>query len=121
MTIAIESHVPPCAHEPDLFEEVAAAASVGASPVPAVTQRLADAHRSCAGCPMLVDCLYRAVVEVDVSGFVACTTEADRAEIRRQLGIELVQSTSKDWQRLAKTFVRAYLRSRAHSVVCSGQ
>ncbi len=94
MTIAIENHVPPCAHEPDLFEEVAAAAAVGSSPVPAVTERLAVAHRSCAGCPMLVDCLYRAVVEVDVSGFVACTTESDRAEIRRQLGIDLVQSTS---------------------------
>jgi hypothetical protein len=39
----------------------------------------------------MVDCLYRAVVEVDVSGFVACTTENDRQVIRRQLGIEIHQ------------------------------
>jgi HTH domain len=35
----------------------------------------------------LGDCRYRAVVDVDVSGFVACTTEADRAAIRDSLGI----------------------------------
>lgn len=34
-------------------------------------------------------CLYRAVVEVDVAGYVACTTEADRRTIRRDLGIEV--------------------------------
>ena len=38
----------------------------------------ATAHRQCAGCPLMVECLYRAVVEMDVSGFVACTTESDR-------------------------------------------
>ena len=42
---------------------------------------------------MLVDCLYRAVVEVDVSGFVACTTEADRAMIRERLGIEVAPTS----------------------------
>ncbi|MGJ9412984.1 transcription factor WhiB [Aeromicrobium sp. CF4.19] len=95
MTIAIETPVPPCAHQPELFEDVAAVASTtsGSGTVAAVQERLAVAHRSCAGCPMLVDCLYRAVVEVDVSGFVACTTEADRATIRRQLGIEVTQPT----------------------------
>ncbi|WP_375001244.1 hypothetical protein [Aeromicrobium sp. CTD01-1L150] len=93
MTIAIETPVPPCAHEPELFEEVAALSAAADEPLAVVSERLAVAHRSCAGCPMLVDCLYRAVVEVDVSGFVACTTEADRASIRRRLGIEVSQAT----------------------------
>lgn len=92
MTIVDDTTVPPCAFEPEIFEEIAAAAS-GAVPAGA-EGRLAVAHRSCAGCPMLVDCLYRAVVEFDVSGFVACTTEADRAVIRRQLGIEVTQPTT---------------------------
>jgi hypothetical protein len=48
-------------------------------------------HRNCAGCPFLVDCLYRAVVEVDVFGYAACTTGADRQQIRRKLGIEIIQ------------------------------
>ncbi|MFI5429493.1 transcription factor WhiB [Aeromicrobium sp. UC242_57] len=52
------------------------------------------AHRRCAGCPVLIDCLYRAIVEVDVSGFVACTTESDRQKIRRQLGIQVHQTST---------------------------
>jgi len=51
----------------------------------------AAAHRQCAGCPLLIECLYRAVVEVDVSGFAACTTEHDRQHIRRELGVVVAQ------------------------------
>ena len=43
----------------------------------------------CASCPLLTACLYRAVVEYDVSGFVAGTTERQRAAIRDQLGVEV--------------------------------
>lgn len=93
MTIAMEAAVPPCAHQPELFEEVAAVAADTGSALAPARELIAVARRSCAGCPMLVDCLYRAVVEVDVSGFVACTTEADRAAIRESLGIEVTQST----------------------------
>lgn len=80
---------PPCTTEP-LFHDDRLHA--GAHELDAVSRRgqrdlLAEARRRCAGCPMLVDCLFRAVVEVDVSGFVACTTEADRAAIRATLGI----------------------------------
>src|SRR5262245_29635605 len=49
----------------------------------------AEVHRACAACPLMVDCLYRAVVEVDVSGYVACTTESERADMRRELGIDV--------------------------------
>ena len=51
---------------------------------------LADqATAACQACPLMVDCLYRAVVTYDVSGFVAGTTERQRAEIRRRLGVEV--------------------------------
>lgn len=77
MTIVeTDVYVPPCAREPQAFH-VEDSHDVSAL------------HRQCAGCPMLVDCLYRAVVEVDVSGFAACTTETDRARIRDELGIVL--------------------------------
>jgi hypothetical protein len=48
-------------------------------------------HRQCAGCPVMFECLYRAVVEVDVSGYVACTTEPERTAMRAQLGVEVSQ------------------------------
>lgn len=54
-----------------------------------LTTELAVVRRDCARCPYLVDCLYRAVVEVDVYGYAACTTAEDRNNIRRMLGIEL--------------------------------
>lgn len=90
MTIAPETYMPPCTHDGvfrderlHAWHELDPAARGGLQDI------FAGARRSCAGCPMLVDCLYRAVVEVDVSGFVACTTEADRQLIRDRLGIEI--------------------------------
>ncbi len=43
----------------------------------------------CRTCPLAVDCLYRAVVEYDVAGFVAGTTCAEREQIRRLLGVSV--------------------------------
>lgn len=37
----------------------------------------------CGACPPLPDCLYKAVVQTDVSGYVGCTTPAERKEICR--------------------------------------
>lgn len=45
------------------------------------------AHAVCAACPVQAQCLYRAVVEHDVAGYVAGTTERQRAEIRRRLRV----------------------------------
>ncbi len=45
------------------------------------------AQDACQACPLIVDCLYRAVVEYDVAGYVAGTTPPQRAQIRRRLGI----------------------------------
>lgn len=48
---------------------------------------LATAAAACRSCPLVAACLYRAVVEHDVAGFVAGTTARQRAEIRRRLGV----------------------------------
>ena len=99
MTVTVDVVSPPCATEPEVYHDEQlhappARAELSRADWERLNLKRAAAHRQCAGCPMMVDCLYRAVVEVDVSGFVACTTEQDRAEIRRQLGIEIQQSST---------------------------
>lgn len=85
-------NLPPCALAPDMFQDEDLLSPPARRDVTASEWRLfqakrAVAHRRCAGCEVLAECLYRAVVEVDVSGFVACTSEADRRRIRRNLGV----------------------------------
>jgi hypothetical protein len=99
MTVTVDVVNPPCATEPEVYHDEQlhappSRADLSSADWERLSVKRAAAHRQCAGCPMMVDCLYRAVVEVDVSGFVACTTEDDRAEIRRQLGIEIQQSST---------------------------
>lgn len=99
MTILEETFVPPCAHAPEVYLDENLQGPLTRTDVTrAERERLdrqrADVHRNCAGCSFLVDCLYRAVVEVDVFGYAACTTEADRRSIRRKLGIEIVSPVS---------------------------
>lgn len=94
MTIVIDTTMPPCAHEPEVYHDEQlqtppARGDISAADWNALLVKRATAHRRCAGCAIFVGCLYRAVVEVDVSGFVACTTESDRRAIRAQLGIEV--------------------------------
>jgi hypothetical protein len=96
MTIVTEEFVPPCASTPEAYLDEnldAAPSTLTAAERERVAAAKAAIHRQCAGCPILVDCLYRAVVEVDVSGYAACTTESERALIRERLGIEVVRST----------------------------
>lgn len=99
MTILAEKITPPCASVPEVYHDEQlhsppARTDISAAQWEQLNVKRASAHRQCAGCPVLVDCLYRAVVEVDVSGFVACTTEADRQQIRRQLGIQIHQAST---------------------------
>lgn len=96
MTVLVDIVTPPCASVPEVFQDELlhtppSRNELSASQWQQLALTRAAAHRQCAGCPLMVDCLYRAVVEVDVSGFVACTTEDNRAAIRRQLGIEVQQ------------------------------
>jgi hypothetical protein len=102
MTVEVDVVMPACATVPEVFQDErlhTAATRSEMSPIEwdQLVATRASAHRRCAGCPMLIDCLYRAVVEVDVSGFVACTTEDDRADIRRRLGIEVQPSTASPY------------------------
>jgi hypothetical protein len=48
---------------------------------------ITTAQAACHECPLIIDCLYRAVVEYDVAGYVAGTTAAQRAQIRRRLDV----------------------------------
>lgn len=48
---------------------------------------VARAEEACRDCPLIQSCLYAAVVQHDVAGYVAGTTPADRARIRRALRI----------------------------------
>jgi hypothetical protein len=94
MTIVIDTTTPPCVSEPEIYEDLNSSPArhdITAAEWELLAARRAAAHRQCAGCSLMVDCLYRAVVEVDVSGFAACTTETDRQVIRRQLGIVIQQ------------------------------
>jgi hypothetical protein len=52
-------------------------------------QMLSTAEEACDACPLLVDCLYRAVVEHDVAGYVAGTTAAQRTQICRRLQVSV--------------------------------
>lgn len=52
-------------------------------------QLLNRAERACLTCPMLSECLYRAVVEHDVAGYVAATTPRQRTQIRSSLGLRV--------------------------------
>ena len=96
MTILEENYVPPCARKPEAYLDERFHSSITRADVTHdewenLMQQRADLHRDCAGCPFLVECLYRAVVEVDVFGYAACTTEVERRQIRRKLGIEILQ------------------------------
>ena len=54
-----------------------------------VTLLTARAAAVCAECPLFESCLYDAVVEHDVAGFVAGTTQAQRTELRLTLGVRV--------------------------------
>lgn len=99
MTIVPDTTTPPCATSPEVFDDEYLHSpptqnELSANEWSRLIARRAAAHRRCAGCPLMVDCLYRAVVEVDVSGFVACTTEADRQVMRERLGVKLQPSAT---------------------------
>ena len=99
MTIVDDFRVPACADDPTTFLDDDLETPPGRHGLTAAMRRdlarkRADAHRRCAACPIFTDCLYRAVVEVNVSGFVACTTERDRTSLRRQLGVQVTDAES---------------------------
>lgn len=50
---------------------------------------VARAEQACSGCPLIERCLYAAVVEHDVAGYVGGTTPAERTRIRRALSLDV--------------------------------
>ena len=50
---------------------------------------VAQAEPACSGCPLIERCLYAAVVEHDVAGYVGGTTPAERSRIRRALSLSV--------------------------------
>ena len=52
-------------------------------------QLVREAKAVCASCPLFTDCLFSAVAQHDVSGFVAGTTAAQRRSMRNLLDVEV--------------------------------
>lgn len=99
---AADEVVAPCAVDVDLYLDPL----LEEPPVPSRASRstweqyLSLARRAralCASCPVLDDCLYKAVVQTDVSGFVGCTTPAERKDIRRRIGVAIVPEDLDSW------------------------
>ncbi len=91
--------LPPCAMSPETFQDEVLLSPPSRRDVTGDQWRdyqgkRATAHRRCAGCDVFDACLYRAVVDVDVTGFLACTSEAERRRLRRDLGIEVQLESS---------------------------
>lgn len=89
-----ESVEPECATNPDLFLHPLLDAPPARSKVTKAVwteyrDLLRQARDACASCPMFVDCLYSAVAQVDVAGFVGCTTPRERKRIRGELGVSV--------------------------------
>jgi hypothetical protein len=84
---------PLCARLPRVFQDPLLEEPPTAAAPAADLRRYAalatDAAATCRRCPLVIDCLYRAVVEHDVSGYVAGTDARQRLEIRRRLGVDL--------------------------------
>jgi hypothetical protein len=84
---------PACADFPEVFLDAALETEPVVSAPARVRRRYAalaaEATEICASCPLLTACLYRAVVDYDVAGFVAGTTQRQRGEIRARLGVEV--------------------------------
>jgi hypothetical protein len=56
---------------------------------------VATARAACSACPLLDSCLYKAVVQIDVAGYVGCTTPAERTAIRALVSVS-VQAVDLD-------------------------
>ena len=83
--------VPACAGRARLFQDPLLEEPLPTGAPAADRRRQADlaaaAGAVCQRCPLVAACLYRAVVEHDVAGYVAGTTARQRTEIRRRLGV----------------------------------
>ncbi|WP_197429696.1 sigma factor-like helix-turn-helix DNA-binding protein [Auraticoccus cholistanensis] len=102
MTSASARKRPSCVDFADLFQHPVMDEGLPAGAGPDERRQAAmmvrKAQNLCESCPLLKSCLYDAVVKHDVSGYVAQTTQRQRAEIRRRLGVTV---TPEDFDTLA--------------------
>jgi len=88
---AVRAALPVCARLPQVFQHpLLEEPPTSSAPVAQRREHgalVAAAGAACGSCPLVTDCLYRAVVEHDVAGYVAGTTARQRQEIRRRLGV----------------------------------
>lgn len=85
----MSSHPAPCVAAPQVFQHplVEEPQVSGRSSQLEARRLMAQAVEYCGSCPLAERCLYSAVVEHDVAGVAGGTTQAERARIRRLLGI----------------------------------
>ena len=86
--------VTPCATDIDLFlhpllDDPPARSTVAEQTWQEYEGLVDRARKACSGCPLLADCLYKAVAQTDVSGYVGCTTPKERSRIRKMLAISI--------------------------------
>jgi len=84
--------IPSCAENVDLFQHPMLEDNQTPKGVDQRRQLMMmqrKAENLCLDCPLMTRCLYSAVVEHDVAGFVAGTTPRQRQEIRNLLGIKV--------------------------------
>ena len=91
---APEDPKPACACEPELYLDPLLESPPSRSRVTKAVwvdyrDRLSRVREACAACHLFVDCLYSAVAQVDVEGYVGCTTPAERRRIRTLLGVSV--------------------------------
>lgn len=88
----LQSTVPVCVDFDSLFQHPFL--EDGAAPKNVDERRqqmmmLRKAENLCLDCPLMTQCLYSAVVQHDVAGFVAGTSPRQRAEMRSLLGVRV--------------------------------
>lgn len=111
----MHAHTTPCVTAADVFQHplVEDPASARAGDTQLEARRLVDqAVKLCSQCPGFDNCLYAAVVEHDVAGVAAGTTQAQRARIRRLVGLRVEPEdlggfvgTAREGSRLSHTEV----------------
>ena len=82
--------IPACVEYTDLFQDPMLEDQVAPKNVDQRRQLMMmqrKAENICLDCPLMTRCLYTAVVEHDVAGFVAGTTPRQRSEMRTLLGV----------------------------------
>lgn len=96
----VQDVVPPCAARPDAYlderlHNLPVLTELSIAERERLSGLLMSVRRDCASCPILIECLYESVVEVDVFGYAACTTGGDRRRIREMLGIAVTEPVER--------------------------